>query len=75
MSILLSEVEYESCPFCQTNLKNTYSSSWNEYMLDIYESYDYAKGDKRYYNKDKRFIICAKCKNEIKFDDLKPKKP
>ena len=73
MSVSLNEVDYIHCPFCQDDMSITYSSTWNEYMLDIYEIYDSSKGDKRYYNKGKRFLFCAKCHKEIKFGDLKPK--
>ena len=73
MSVTLKEVDYENCPFCQTNLKDTYGGeAWREYMNDIYERYDYNKGGYYYYKKENMFIICAKCKRKIKFGDLKP---
>jgi hypothetical protein len=72
MSVILNEVDYKHCPFCNDDMSLTYGGDWNPFMEDIYERYDYSKGDKRYYYKHCRFMFCAKCHKEIKFGDLKP---
>ena len=75
MSVSLTNVDYEHCPFCQDDLKKTYGEdSWREFMQDIYERYDSNKGGYYYYKKENRFAICAFCQKAIKFGDLKPKK-
>ena len=72
MSVIWKEVDYIHCPFCDDDMQLTYGGDWNLLIEDIYERYDYSKGDKRYYYKHCRFMICVKCHKEIKFGDLKP---
>ena len=74
MSVALSEVDFDHCPFCHDSFQRIWGcEGWREYMQDIYESYDFNKGGNYCYKIERKFVTCAKCHRDVKFGDLNKK--